>query len=108
MQRGFFPVVEASPPLLPTESVGENRAVSFLTSEAFSEIEDLEGEFSMGISSGKPTVVANFTNPEEFFSELEKYFSELRPLERLNNIERLTESYKKTLLENSQSGGNYR
>ena len=54
----------------------------------------------MGISSGKPTVVANFTNPEEFFSELEKYFSELRPLERLNNIERLTESYKKTLLEN--------
>ena len=92
--------MESGPELSPANIEGEYRTLWF-TSEAPQEDRREIEKYLYDWNGKKKTIVdVNIHDADAFFRELERYFEVEHPIERLREIEELTEKYKGVLLEN--------
>lgn len=97
--EGRLPLAETGPEMFPATADGEYRTLWF-THEAPQEdrrrvVQDL---YSLG-DEAKTIVDVNVHDGDVFFRELERYFRTEKPVERLHELEELTERYRESLLQ---------
>ena len=100
LASGRLPLVESGPQYFPASTNGEYRTLWF-TFEAPEEDRSQIEKYLYGWNGkDKDIIDVNIHDGNAFFIELNRYFEEEKPVERLEQIEKLTEKYRDILLKN--------
>jgi hypothetical protein len=101
LNNARLPLSEGDPQHFPCNDRGEYRALWFTWELPTDKDRDQTYDFLYGNVSDKRLVVdVNIHDGDAFFRELELYFQRDDPVGKLRQLEELTESYRKALLEN--------
>lgn len=99
LSEGRLSLVETGPEDFPANAQGEYRTLWFTTEPPDEDREKIEKYLYGWNGKEKSVVDVNIHDGETFFAELKRYFDNENPVKCLNEIEKLTENYRKTLLE---------
>jgi len=100
LASGRLPLVESGPQYFPASTNGEYRTLWF-TFEAPEEDRSQIEKYLYGWNGKEKDIIdVNIHDGNAFFIELNRYFEEEKPVERLEQIEKLTEKYRDILLKN--------
>jgi hypothetical protein len=100
LAEGRLPLVESGPENFPATVEGEYRALWFTWEAPKEDRQEIE-KYLYGDNGQEKTIVdVNIHDGDAFFRELDRYFEKENPVTRLDEIEKLTESYRDVLLEN--------
>lgn len=95
---GRLPLAETGPEEFPASSDGTYRTLWFTRTEQSSERRVLEKYLHGYAGEEKVVVDVALSDGDAFFKELERYFSEQHPEEKLQELTELTESFKEKLI----------
>lgn len=100
LAEGRLPLVESGPENFPATVEGEYRTLWFTWEAPKEDRQEIE-KYLYGDNGQEKTIVdVNIHDGDAFFRELKRYFEKENPLNRLDEIEKLTENYRNVLLEN--------
>lgn len=100
LASGRLPLVESGPQYFPASTNGEYRTLWF-TFEAPEEDRSQIEKYLYGWNGKEKDIIdVNIHDGNAFFIELNRYLEEEKPVERLEQIEKLTEKYRDILLKN--------
>lgn len=97
---GRLPLVESGPQYFPASTNGEYRTLWFTAEAPEKDRKQIEKYLYGWNVKEKNIIDVNIHDGNAFFIELNRYFEEEKPVERLEQIEKLTEKYRDILLKN--------